>query len=275
LVKRSVFLKQEKIMPTEVITSIEQVGQNFSGNFSVRNQNHPDGGSITPKFHWLLLMIVAIAYTSSAQTYSGQRPKPTINRPRVVAELDTTRQTILQKCAEVDPDASYLIPKADQFGGQTEASGSGAYAYKPPGNCPYWVVDFLMNRSSNTWVDEFGNTKRENVRFYGNTFDLPSSKDANLNHTRPIVEEDCKRLELDVFIYRKDPNENTFKIIKSGKNRFSWDNTNKTCNMQGLLEEHSERAPTANMLKIRIAVRVKLRGSWQQAAGYAAVTPPS
>ncbi len=260
-------------MPTEVTTSVEQVGGNVDGNFALRILNHPEGGWMTPKFLWLLLMIVTIASTSSAQPTSGQRSKPTINRPGVVAEADT-RQTILQKCAEVDPDASFLIPKTEQFGsGRIEASGSGAYAYKPAGDCRYWVVDFLMNRSSHTWVSETGQTLRGTVNFHGAAFDLPSSENANA--TTPIVEEDCKRLELDVIIYRKDPNENTFKMIKSGRERFSWDNTSKRCNLQGLMATHSERAPTANMLKIRIAVRVKLRGSWQQAAGYAIPAPPN
>jgi hypothetical protein len=226
------------------------------------------------KFLWLLLMIVAIASTSNAQQASPNRPKPTINGPRVVAE-STAQTTILKRCSEVAPDAEFLIPKSDQFGGRTEASGSGAYAYKPAGDCRYWVVDFLMNRYSNTWIHpESGATIRENVEFRGDAFDLPSSR--NANNTRPIVEEDCKRLEVDVLIFRKDPNENIFKLIKSGRGRFgSWSDSNKSCSLEGLPGLHAEKAPTANMLKIRIAVRVKLRGSWQQAAGYATLTPPS
>jgi hypothetical protein len=35
-------------MPTEVTTSIEQVGQNLKGDFAVRTANHPEGGWITP-----------------------------------------------------------------------------------------------------------------------------------------------------------------------------------------------------------------------------------
>ncbi len=35
-------------MPTEVTTSIEQVGQNLSGDFAVRTANTPQGGWITP-----------------------------------------------------------------------------------------------------------------------------------------------------------------------------------------------------------------------------------
>jgi len=230
------------------------------------------------KFLWLLLMIMAIASPSSAQQQqaSPNRPKPTINGPRVVAE-SAAQTTILKRCSEVAPDAEFLIPKSDQFGGRTEASGSGAYAYKPAGDCRYWVVDYLMNRYSNTWINpESGATVREFVEFRGDAFDLPSSRNANLSHTRPIVEEDCKRMEVDVLIFRKDPNENTFKLIKSGKGRFgSWNDNNKVCSIEGLPGLHAEKAPLANMLKIRIAVRVKLRGSWQQAAAYATLTPPS
>lgn len=240
----------------------------YSAVISIETVGLPSMKTYT--FLWLLLMIMAAASTSNAQPVSANRPKLTINGPKVVAESDTLT-SIFQRCAEVNPDASYLIPK--QFGGRTEASGSGAYGYQPAADCPYWVVDFLMNRYSNTWVTESGMTIREYVFFKGDAFDLPSSSGVG---TRPIVEEDCKRLEVDLLIYRKDPNENTFKMIKTGAGRFgSWNNTNQTCSLVGLPGLHSERAPTSNMLKIRIAVRVKLRGSWQQAAAYATLAPPN
>lgn len=221
------------------------------------------------------LMLCPLAVIN-AQPVSGQRATPTVNSPKFKAELDTS-QTMLQKCAQVQPDASYLIPRSEQFGGRTEASGSGAYAYKPAGNCPYWVVDFHMNRFSNTYINPTsGETERDEVIFSGNAFDLPSSGSSVDNGGKtPIVEEDCKRLEVDVFIYRKDPNENTFKFLKGDKMRFSWDSTSKRCNQQGLWATYAEEAPLSNMLKIRIAVRVKLRGSWQQAAGYANPGAPS
>lgn len=295
-------------MPTDITTSTEQAGQKFDGNFAVCAPNYPEGGWTTPKTDagfaiavtgntpvtrmilqrapkqtlgrteqalYLavvsVLMIMAIAPTSSAQPVSAQRPTHTINKPTVGVESGAP-QAIWKRCSEVAPDVSYLIPRTNQFGGRTEASGSGEYGYQRAADCPYWVVDFLMNRFSHTWVSESGALMRENVIFFGDAFDLPSSSTAN--GTRPIVEEDCKRLEVDVFIYRKGPNENKFKIIRNRKGRGSWDGTK--CVLSGLQgEEVSEHAPNSNILKFRIAVRVKLRGSWQQAAGYAIPAPPN
>ena len=155
-------------MPSDVGKSMERVSQAFDAMKRC-------------KFLWLLLMIMSIASISSAQPRSAQRAKPTTNRPRVAAEAAS--QTIFQKCAAVEPDASYVIPPNDQFGGRTEASGSGAYAYKPAGDCRYWVVDFMMNRTSNTWVNESGALVREYVLFSGNAFDLPSSSSAYILRT--------------------------------------------------------------------------------------------
>ena len=243
-------------MPNDVGTSIERVSQDFDAFKRC-------------KFLWLLLTIMAIASTSNAQPVAN----PTVNKPRVATEAGTN-ETVLKRCSEVAPDAEYLIPRTAEFHGRIEASGSGAYAYKPSGDCRYWVTDFLMNQNSHTWLTEAGAKMREYVLFSGDAFDLPSSTTGD--GTRPSVEEDCKRLEVDVLVFRKDPNENTFKLVKSGKGRFaSWNGNNKVCNMQGLPDAHTERAPTANMLKIRIAVRVKLRDSWQQAAGYAKKAPPN
>jgi hypothetical protein len=234
-------------MSKEVITSIEQVSQNFD---AVK----------THKFQWLLLIILATALTGSAQPVSPQRDKRTVNQPRVSAEVGTS-QTIMQRCAEAVPDASYLIPGSNQFGERTEASGSGAYAYKPAGDCRYWVVDFLLDQNS---------THPGGVVFWTSSFDLPSS--APDDDKRPSVKEDCERVELDFFIYRKEPNEPKFKVIQSHSRRGYWQAG--LC-MYGGSDLVGARAPTSGVLKIRIAVRVKLRGSWQQVAAHASLPPPS
>ncbi len=221
---------------------------------------------------WLILMSGALPGRGQAQPVSrDQNLKPTVNKRQPVAESDT-RETIIQKCGRVEPDASYFIPEL--FSGRVEASGSGAYAYKPKKECPYWVVDYSMNRFSNTWVNESGLRVREGVLFSGNPYDLPSS---NLTNDlsfgrRPNTEEDCKRVEIDVLTYKKDPNENIFRFLKSEKSRFyAW---STSCGLLGL-SDFGTIAPTSALLWIRIAVRVKLRGSWQQAAAYAQLAPPN
>lgn len=203
----------------------------------------------------------------------AERSPVTHQRPPVT-QAGAPMTTVFQVCARGEPDAHYLIPDSNAFSGRTEASGDGEYGYEPASECPYWVVDFLMNRFSNTWVNESGQLMREHVLFSGGAFDLPSSP--SRDGTRPVIEEDCRRLEIDVLVYRKDPDENIFRLVKHGSGRFaSWNAQSKSCSLQGLPEVHSERAPDANMLKVRIAVRVKLRGSWQQAAAHALIAPPN
>ena len=50
-------------MPTEVTTSIEQVGQNLNGDFAVRTANHPTGGWITPQSNAGFAMAAAAVAT--------------------------------------------------------------------------------------------------------------------------------------------------------------------------------------------------------------------
>jgi len=74
------------------------------------------------RFLWLLLMIMAIASTSSAQQASPNRPKPTINGPRLAAE-SAAQTTILKRCSEVAPDAEFLIPRViNSVAGQKQAA---------------------------------------------------------------------------------------------------------------------------------------------------------
>lgn len=219
-------------------------------------------------------MMLSLALIANAQPVpQGQRPNPTVGGAKPVGEA-ASRETVIQKCSRIEADAVYLIPETNYFHGRIEASGSGAYAYNSKRGCPYWVVDFLMNHLSHTWVNESGLRIKENVLFSGDAYDLPSSSGAG--GIRPIVETDCRNLEIDVLVFEKDPNENIFRLISSGNGRFgSWNSGSKTCNINNLPGAVSRNAPNANLLKIRIAVRVKLRGSWQQAAGYALLAPPN
>lgn len=223
-----------------------------------------------------LLAIAATALFASslpatAQEVSAKKPKVTTRPPLATQQRAPT--AFFQPCSTVEPDASYLIPRSNEFSGQVLASGDGEYGYQSSADCPYWVTDFKLNRYSNTWISESGALMKEGVLFKGDAYDLPSSQ--SHGGTRPIVEEDCRRLEVDVILYRREPGTTTFKLVDSGKGRFASWSESGGCSLSGLPEIIGAEAPNANILTIRIATRARLRDSWQQAAGTAFLAPPN
>lgn len=224
----------------------------------------------------LCLLLLCVSCLAHAQPVpaGGTAPTPTArgDRPTIgAADTPGTMQTTVGACAAAAPDAEYLIPR--QFSVRTEASKDGGYGFLKPAACNYWIVDFLLNRYSNERITEDGMVLHDPVIFAGDAYDLPSS--AQHNGSRPIVEEDCRKLEIDVLVYRKDPDSNTFTLLSRSQGRFaSWNAGNRSCSISAL-QARTETAPHANITKIRIATRVKLRGTWQQAAGLAYLAPPN
>lgn len=201
---------------------------------------------------------------------------PAVISPTARAVASTALpETVMEACGKVEPDASFLIPKYDEWGTERALpSGDGEYGYPAGAPCQFWVTDFMLNRNSNTAVDPSnGQVTREPVRFSGNPFDLPSSPGRSI---RPNNPEDCMRLEVDVLVYRKEPGFSTFKLLAYEQLRpLSWSEDQKLCAFTSPKVGVSAIAPAGNMLTIRIATRVKLRGTWQQAAGYASKLPPT
>ena len=168
------------------------------------------------------------------------------------------------RCAKVQPDAEYFIP--ENLSGHTVPSGSGRYGYRQ--GCPFWVVDFSMNSKSNTVLNPDGSRFREKALFYGLAHDLPSSQSAGGKD--PIVKEDCLRLRVEYIIYTKFKHESAFVLKRHITAKGEWISSANVCSLSlnYALPENSFKteAPEANVRMIRVATRVKLRTSWQEAA---------
>lgn len=168
------------------------------------------------------------------------------------------------RCAKVQPDAEYFIP--ENLSAHTVPSGSGRYGYRQ--GCPFWVVDFSMNSKSNTVLNPDGTRFREKALFYGLAHDLPSSQSEGGKD--PIVKEDCLRLRVEYIIYTKFKHESTFVFKRHITAKGGWTSANVcSLSLNYALPENSFKteAPEANVRVIRVATRVKLRTSWQEAAG--------
>lgn len=168
------------------------------------------------------------------------------------------------KCAKAAADAEYFIPENISF--HIVPSSSGRYGYRQ--GCPFWVVDFSMNSKANTVLAPDGTRFREKTLFYGLAHDLPSSQSAGGKD--PIVKEDCLRLRVEYIIYTKFKHESAFVLKRHITAKGSWTSANVcSLSLNYALPQNSFRteAPEANVRVIRVATRVKLRTSWQEAAG--------
>ena len=180
-------------------------------------------------------------------------------------DVSSTAQSraVVSRCAKALPDAEYFVP--ENLEEHIVPSGSGAYGYRK--SCPLWIVDFSLNSKSNTYVVD-GQRFVEKTVFYGEPHDLPSSLSAGGNN--PIVEEDCKRLRVEHFIYKKFKHESTFVFQKHLFRKGEWQGSQNGCALTKdpgtPPDSYTVEAPNANVLVIRVATRVKLRTSWQEAA---------
>ena len=215
---------------------------------------------ITLKF---LFMLSATIVTAAAMVASpAQQP---VQQPVQVDEPVAAGVLLETRCANVQPDAEYFIP--ENISAHTVPSGSGGYGYRQ--GCPFWVVDFSMNSKSNTVLSPDGSRFREPTLFYGIAHDLPSSQSAGGKD--PIVKEDCLRLRVEYIIYTKFKHESAFVIKRHITAKGTWISSANVCSLSlnYALPENSFKteAPEANVRVIRVATRVKLRTSWQEAAG--------
>lgn len=205
----------------------------------------------------LTLVLLAICAVNICVAAIGQQPN--------VSELsDRQNRRVVTECAKIAPDAEYFVP--ENLVKHIVPSGSGAYGYRS--TCPFWVVDFSLNSKSNSSLSPDGTRFLEDTVFYGIPHDLPSS--AMANGTDPIVKEDCERLRVEHYIFRKFKHEPTFVFQKHLYRQGGWIPSTKSCKLTKDPGQAPDRfkteAPQANVLVIRVATRVKLRTSWQEAA---------
>ena len=169
-------------------------------------------------------------------------------------------------CAQASPDAEYFIPEA--FTSKVVTSKSADYAYRK--GCPFWIVDFSMNSKSNSFIFE-GRRLFDGTDFDGVSSDLPSTSGTAADMT-PGTEQDCTRLRVEYFVYKKFKHEANF-VFQAHSVRAAgmWGTSCVIPTPGQYLVSH---APTANVLVVRIATRVKLRNAYQEAAARAVDHPP-
>ena len=203
----------------------------------------------------LVLLVLCAATICAAAVGQG----PDVSEP---SSRDDRR--VVRECAKVGPDAEYFIP--ENLVSHTVRSGSGAYGYRKI--CPFWVVDFSLNSKSNSNLQPDGTRDFDDTVFYGIPHDLPSSLMAG--GIDPIVKEDCSRLRVEHYIYKKFKHEAEFVFQKHLYRQGQWDTSLNHCtltkNPAVAPDRFKTAAPQANVLVIRVATRVKLRTSWQEAA---------
>ena len=134
----------------------------------------------------LVTILVANAHElSHAQKHDALEPSPD-DDPRMISA-----------CKTVSADADYFVP--ENIKEHTVPSPSGAYGYRE--GCPFWVVDFSLNRLANSTLTPNGSRVFDESIFYGVPHDLPSSEAAGGED--PIVKEDCARLRVEHYIFKK------------------------------------------------------------------------
>lgn len=214
-----------------------------------------DKVNIIPALKFLAVLPVLVASAVLSATHA-QAPN--------ISELSTTQRPMVANCAKAPPDAEYFIP--ENLIQHIVPSGSGAYGYRT--GCSLWVVDFSLNSKSNTYVIPSGQRFKEKTVFYGVPHDLPSSLSAGGEN--PIVKEDCERLRVEHYIYSKFKHEPKFIFRKHLTRKGEWLGSQNGCKLTKdpgtPPDSFRVEAPDANVLVIRVATRVKLRTSWQEAA---------
>jgi hypothetical protein len=168
-------------------------------------------------------------------------------------------------CADVKADTVFVVPKAfDDVKGYYLPSPSGGYGYRQ--GCPFWVVDFFLNSDSHS------NPLREPTRFTGIAYDLPSSPSTIQGF--PGDPEDCSRFVVDYYVYQRSSLDPTYQASSQWPTRLH--TTLSTCNApkDATSQYVDVMPPEVNAWWVRVAVRVRERNSWQEAAAAATLPPP-
>lgn len=176
----------------------------------------------------------------------------------------------LAGCTTVQPDREFFIPEAIPQKGISIESGSGRYGYQLKPKCPFWVVDYKLNKHSNTILSSDGTRLKLPTEFYGIPYDLPGTKAGNPSIL--VTEEDCKRWTLEYAIYTKWNHESNteFKLVRQMKA----DSTGCLIPADNA-KYRLDQSPSANVLVVRVVTRMKLRSSVQETAAYARIAPPA
>lgn len=165
------------------------------------------------------------------------------------AEVDAVESSldiILPSCATAAANRSYYV--YNTTGAITSQSSDGGYRYQTSDSCDRWVVDF-----------KFGTTSSKR-NIMGGTYDLPSSS-GGLGRV-PTNAYDCTHLQVLTTIYRKRSNEASFTALTSATNIGVW--SGGACQLATPFVQADKSI--SGWDTYRVAVGVKLRGAWQQAA---------
>lgn len=219
------------------------------------------------------LAMIAVLSGFSFEAAAAPAPEQGSSLKKLPPGLLSNRPEI--SCAAIEHDVYTWIPET--MGEIVRESGSGAYGYRK--GCNFWVVDYAMNWLSNNPLDPYGNRLHENTRFFGSAFDLPSSLTANGVNAFPGTKDDCENFELRYLIWTRMNNDPDW-IYKGDRRLFgtpsSWDPATGACSLgdastlEGGLSYFETKAPPGqNVLRIRVATRVKERTSWQETAAIA------
>lgn len=136
-------------------------------------------------------------------------------------------------------------------------SPDGGYRYQTSDFCGRWVVDF-----------KFGTTAPKKM-LMGLPYDIPSS--ASPLGTWPNNAYDCQHLRVLTTIYRKKSTETAFTQLDTKSSAGVW--SGGTC--YATSASATAYKSTSGYDTYRVAVGVKLRGAWQQAAAVLEYLPPS
>ena len=185
---------------------------------------------------------------------------------------------IFDQCGSLETaDATLVVPQViTNFAPSSLNSGSGSYAYAPPFRvsfCRYFVADVYLNRFSNSWLDTATNTWRHHlINIHAGAYDLPSSPSSIGLY--PTTLEDCRRWTTKIITYRKLYGEQQFTRI--GEIVLPLAPTASSCiiHTEQLLAFSGVRAPDVGQDIYRIAVRTKLRGTYQEVAVTFRSAPP-
>lgn len=160
---------------------------------------------------------------------------------------------LIDGCKTAAADKTYYLTSTT--GTLKSQSPDGGYRYSTADLCGRWVVDF-----------KFGTTAPERV-LAGLPYDLPSS--AGALGTWPNNAYDCQHLRLLTTVYRKKSTETAFTQLATKSSAGIW--SAGSCYAPSAIAYgiHS----TLGYDTYRVAVAVKLRGAWQQAAAVAEYPP--
>ncbi len=176
-------------------------------------------------------------------------------------------------CALADPDTIFFVPQ--DFQPVTFPSKGAEYYYESgeQGECGYWIVDIKMDPVSNKPPPLLSPGE---VIIKPGPYDLPSS--ANAGGTIPAIEEDCNRLSVRTFSYRRLAGESDFTTIGWSQSDGSWQASERRClllvSKDGQGVEIRAPASESGWDTYRAAVRVLLRNSGQEAEVRVIHPPP-